>query len=97
MITAWRNLCLDCHDDYPNILKLISFILTLPISTVYCERGFSYLTITKNKIRNRINHENVDNLLRIMLEGEKIEEFNFSKAYKIWNDQAKKMIHLKND
>ena len=93
---AWGNLCIDCYEGYPNILKLISLVLTLPISTVYCERGFSYLNITKNKIRNKLSHDNVDNLLLIMLESENIEEFDFSKAYNSWNDEENRLIHLKN-
>ena len=79
---AWRNLCIDCYEDFPNFFKLLSIILILPVSTVYCERGFSYHNITKNKIRNRLNNENVDILMRIMLEGEKIESFDLVQLFR---------------
>ena len=57
-------MCIDWYDDYPNILKLVSLILTLPMFTSCCERDFSYLNITKNKIRNRFTNENIDNYAR---------------------------------
>ena len=93
---AWRNMFIDCSQDFPNFFKLLSIILILPVSTVYCERGFSYHNITKNKIRNRLTNENVDNLMRIMLEGEDIANFDFNEAYKIWANEANRLINLKN-
>ena len=47
---AWRNMFIDCSQDFPNFFKLLSIILILPVSTVYCERGFSYHNITKNRL-----------------------------------------------
>ena len=53
--------------------------------------------ITKKKIRNRLHNENIDKLVRIMVEGEKIENFGFCAALRIWNNENNRTIQLKND
>ena len=64
---TWQNLFIDCYEDFPNFFKLLSIILVLPVSTVYCERGFSYHNITKNKIRNRLKEKKSNPLISMQL------------------------------
>ena len=58
---------------------LLAIVLTLHISTVYFERGFSYHNITKTKIMNRLS-ENMDNLHIIILADNLMKNFNFDES-----------------
>ena len=79
-ITAWHDILVDIKDLYPNVYKIISTVLSLPITTVCCERGFSIQNIVKTKLRNRLTNENIDYLMKIMLEGDNIASFDFNEA-----------------
>ena len=41
---------------FPNLMKLATIGLLLPMSTVDCERGFSTLSRVKTKLRNRLSN-----------------------------------------
>ena len=77
---------INCSEDFPNFFKLLAIVLTLLISTVYCERGFSYHNITKNKIRISLSP------LRIMLEGEEIQNSDFDQVYKHWMNETTRLL-----
>ncbi len=66
--------------------------MTLPLSNAICERGFSVLNLIVTKLRNRLMYDTVDDLMRIYIEGESIEEFSFNEAYNYWNT-IKKRYH----
>ena len=88
-LLGWKSLFLDAKLLYPEIYKLISIILILPLTTVDCERGFSVHKITKNKLRNRLTDENVDSCLRVILEGPPLENFDFEKCYVKWKSDKR--------
>ena len=44
----------DLSFQYPNIVKLLRIALTLPVSTVDCERGFSRHNLIKTRLRSRL-------------------------------------------
>ena len=61
---------------YPMIYRLICLILTLPVSTATTERAFSSMKIIKNKLRNKMNDEFLDDLMVLYIErayGENIQ------------------------
>ena len=85
---GWRNLSLDCSEDFPSFFRLLSIILPIPLSTVYCERGFSYINLGKNKLRSKLTEDNLDYTLRIMLEGDCLEEMDSTQSLEIWKNEA---------
>ena len=76
-LVAWKNIWMDVGLLYPNLYNLSSLILSLPVSSVACERGFSLHKITKNKLGNCLSDESVDSIMRIILEGDDVEKFDF--------------------
>lgn len=52
----------DNSPAFPNLIKLVSFIFTLPHSSV--ERIFSSINLNKTKIRNRLNMDALSGILR---------------------------------
>lgn len=74
-------------EDFLNIAALCTIALTIPVSSVPCERGFSYQNRVKNKLRSRLGEHQLDTLMRISCEGPNILEFDFERAVKIWEGQ----------
>ncbi|EFJ11297.1 hypothetical protein SELMODRAFT_426481 [Selaginella moellendorffii] len=62
---------------YPNLLKLAMVGMVQCCNTASCERGFSRINLVKNKFRNQMGTEMVDELVRISIEGPPIAEFDF--------------------
>ena len=88
---------LQLHSEmFPEMAKLISIILTLPVSSVPCERGFSSVNRIKTRLQNHLLVENLDVLLRISIEGPPIEEFDFSRALNVYKSTRQHRIFQKN-
>ena len=45
------------YDTFPNIIKLLGIIYSIPFSSVECERGFSKQNLIKTDLRNSLNNE----------------------------------------
>ena len=73
--------------QYPNVYKLITLALTMPVSTVDCERGFSKHNLIKTGMRARLQTENVSTLIKMSIntpELSHMDDFNFARAFEIW-------------
>ena len=86
---------LQLHSDmFPEMAKLITMISIIPVTSVPCERGFSASNRIKTKLRNRLHTDTVDNLLRISIEGQPIDKFDFSKALTMYKSTRQhRMFH----
>ncbi|CAG8762580.1 19790_t:CDS:2 [Gigaspora margarita] len=73
------------QEFYPNIIKLLEIIYSIPFSSVECERGFSKQNLIKTSHRNRINNDTLHLFLSISLVDKNINEFDFEKALNIWS------------
>lgn len=63
---------------FPNLNKLYRLILTLPATSVSCERSFSALPFVKNKLRSTMTEERLTDLMVIAVEGERAMDINVS-------------------
>ena len=73
--------------QYPNMHVLITLALTMPVSTVDCERGFSKHNLIKTRIRARLQTKNVNTLMKISIDTPDLahmDNFNFSRAFVVW-------------
>ena len=77
---------------HPAFSKLSSVALILPVSTAYCERGFSTLKRIKTAQRNRLKTQTLDKLIRISSVGPEITKFNFDHAASTWGSKTKLII-----
>ena len=69
---------------YPNIMKLIEIVYSIPFSSVECERRFSKQNIIKTDHRNRLSNNTLHLLLLVSLDDIQIEDFDFNQALAIW-------------
>ena len=74
----------EMQEQVPQMLKLLTLALTVPISSVDCERGFSKQNLIKTKIQAKLKTENVSTLMKMSVDTPQIEEFDFHKAFVVW-------------
>ncbi|XP_057813067.2 uncharacterized protein LOC131027099 [Cryptomeria japonica] len=64
------------HRSYPHMMKLWQVVLTIPASTVDCERGFSKQNIIKDVRKSKLALDTLDALMRVSLNRSKINDVN---------------------
>ena len=64
------------YSSYSNLLSLMDLVLTLPVSTAECERGFSWLKRTKTDWRSSLHTKSLNKLMCVALESPIIAEFD---------------------
>jgi len=78
------NDIISCLKDFPvafsETLKIISLVLTLPISTASNERFFSSLKRVKSYIRSTMGDERLSDLLVVSVEKEEANKINLNDA-----------------
>ena len=74
----------EMQEQVPQMLKLLTLALTVPISSVDCERGFSKQNMLKTKIRAKLKTENVSTVMKMSVDTPQIEEFDFHKSFVVW-------------
>ena len=79
---------------YPQLRKLATIALILPVSTAECERAFSTMKRIKTALRNRLATTNLDHLMRISINGPSSIDFDFSKAATAWGNQRQRRIEI---
>ena len=79
---------------FPNFSKIASIARILPISTAECERCFSAMKRVKTVLRNRLETDTLERLLRICLEGPPLVDFNFEKAADLWGSLRQRRITI---
>ncbi len=42
----------DYKDEFEDLIEILEYAFTVPVSSSECERGFSMLNIIKSKLRN---------------------------------------------
>ena len=81
-------------DLFPQLSRLASIALILPVSTAECERCFSAMNRIKTNLRNRLQTSTLCQLITISVEGMPLEHFDFEKAASIWGSTNKRRISV---
>ena len=84
------------HENYtnmfPNILKLLDIIYSIPLSSVECERGFSQQNLIKTDLRNKLTNDTLHMLMLVGLEGPDHRNFDYDKAVRMWFQSKSRRI-----
>ena len=75
-----QDIIANYSDVYPDFCTLWEFYLAIPLNSVPAERGFSQLNIIKNKLRNRLSEERLDELMRISINANNFVDYDFQAA-----------------
>ncbi|KAJ8303737.1 hypothetical protein KUTeg_018660 [Tegillarca granosa] len=77
------QLGLKLLDIFPVVGIMCKRFLTLAVSTVDCESGFSRQNLIKTCQRNRLKEKTLDNLFRISMDDQR-ENIDFDNVFKVW-------------
>ncbi|KAK3107310.1 hypothetical protein FSP39_011602 [Pinctada imbricata] len=83
------------EEDFPNLLTMAALALTHPIHTSDCERAFSKQNLVTSPLRSRISSDHCDELMRVMIEGPSLAEFNYKEALEMWRNTKSRCIFKK--
>ena len=73
-------------------LAHLSAVMLLPFSTADCERGFSFQNRIQVKSRARISRLNVDQLMRVCINGNSYKDFDYCKALSKWRAKDRRIF-----
>jgi len=74
----------DLGDRFKNLLMLVQIILTLPLSSSACERGFSAVKRIKTDWRATLATSTMNNLLTISIHGPSLQDYDAELAIQRW-------------
>ena len=92
MAELCKIIALGQSDNFPNLAILARVAMILPVSTVEVERGFSQQNLIKTRTRTRLLPQNLEMLMKIVIEGPAIEDMDFQSACKIWGDSVARRL-----
>ena len=70
--------------DWPTLMSLWQAILVIPTNTVVCERDFSKQNWVKSERRTRLNLDTPDALIRVSLNGFRVEFMDWNCIFESW-------------
>ncbi|KAF7200776.1 zinc finger protein 862-like, partial [Nothobranchius furzeri] len=79
----WANL-------YPIVSKLAAIAMTVPISSVNCERDFSTMNGVKTDSRNRLQGDHLAACLQLSINGQPLGEFPYHRALEMFCKTSRK-------
>ena len=85
MKLRWSEIFTCLGESCPNVLGIIRLILTLPVHSADCERGFSVMKKVKSDWRASLQEGGLNDNLRVALLTPHIESFEAMPAIRHWN------------
>ena len=73
---------------YADMAKLFVIGLTLPVTSVNCERGISTYNLIKTDHRSQLHVSSMQHLLMLSLEAPGISDFDYDTAFQRWLTQT---------
>ena len=77
---------------FQKLLKMIKIFLMLPIGTALVERSFSLLKMIKTRLRSLLSVCSVAQLMRISIEGPKINAVEFEKILEVFQEHNHRIL-----
>jgi hypothetical protein len=87
--TLWPRIATQ-ENRFANIMKLISLVSLLPMSTAACERGFSMMNRIKSDGRSRMGSTTLNSLMCISIDGPSLESFDAQPAVNQWSSEVRR-------
>ena len=78
---------------FPNMSTLAKICRVIPIHTADVKRTFSQLKLIKTSIRNRMQEQTLDSLLRIAIEGPPLNSFPVAKTVALWASKKQRRLY----
>ncbi|XP_070579059.1 zinc finger protein 862-like [Ptychodera flava] len=83
-LDIWQRVLRQNLAEFHSILLIVKIVLLIPIHTSECERGFSVMGRIKSDWRATLNTDTLSDLIRIALDGPRLEDFDLRRAIERW-------------
>lgn len=83
-----------CTRSCPETAKLAALAVTIPVATAEPERGYSTMNYIKDELRNRLNEERLNDLMRIYLHGPPLTAVDWRAILFIWYSRKARKVLL---
>ncbi|KAK5853452.1 hypothetical protein PBY51_014602 [Eleginops maclovinus] len=83
IMTAMASGYDELHLLYPNLSLLSAIALTIPVSSVNCERDFSAMNRIKTDLRNRLQGNSLTACMKMSINGPQVKDLQYSRALEI--------------
>ena len=77
---------------FPETFKMMNIFLALPIGTASVKRSFSHLKMIKTWLCSRLSDCGVAQLMRISIEGPKIDAVEFEEILEIFKERNHRIL-----
>ena len=78
------------NTEYGCVLNLFDLILSIPATSVACNRGFTHMKLVRSDHRTLLNASTLSNCLILKLVGSSIDDFNPDAAINLWFEKTKR-------
>lgn len=80
---------------FPNLVRLASLAITLPVTTASVERSFSDMKLIKTRLRNRLGEQSLDQTMRICIEGpDTLSDADLVEIITHWKEQKPRRLTI---
>jgi hypothetical protein len=84
LVRFWNAIHTQHRARFINLCWMAEIILSYPLSTACCERGFSIMKRVKSDWRASLDPQTLSMLMRIAIDGPSISEFDPKRAVEYW-------------
>ncbi len=93
-LTTFEDVChlliTQYNHIYPEFSKLAAYALTIPVSSVVCERGFSIQNRIHHGKRSLLGEDRLNNLMLLTMDGPSLPQMDYGHAAQVFRDASKR-------
>jgi hypothetical protein len=93
-LSLLNGIIINYEETYPNLIKLLTLLLSFSGSNAVSERGFSLQHLIKSKSRNLLETKNLKRTMRISCFDGKYDEEDYNRVVEIFNSMTKRQQPL---
>ena len=72
---------------FPETVKLLNIIMSLPVGTATVERSFSEMKLIKTRLRSGLSNSNLEHLMKVAIEGPPLRDVDFNAIMDIFKQK----------
>ena len=78
---------------FPNLSKIGTICLSIPVTTASVERSFSQMKLIKTRLRSSLNDKSLSNLMKIALESpDELTDSHLEEVVNVWNRKSRRIV-----
>ena len=77
---------------FPNLCRIATISLSIPVSTASVERSFSKMKLIKTRLRSSLNNKSLSHLMKIAIESPaELKDSHLEEVIDVWNRKSRRI------